>query len=79
MCKMITVFTLNACIDTPDTSWSEQNGRRFVDDIFKCITLDESYYIFIQISLTLVCEGKIDNTYSLNQTSVTPSGGIGPQ
>ena len=38
-----------------------QNGRRFADDMFKCIFLNENVWIPIEISLTFVPKGSISN------------------
>ena len=42
-----------------------QNGRRFADDIFKCIFLNENVRISIQFSLKFVPKGPIDNKSAL--------------
>ena len=39
----------------------KQNGRHFLDDIFKCIFLNENMWISIKISLEFVSEGPITN------------------
>ena len=44
-----------------------QNGRRFADDIFKCIFLNENIWIQIKISLKFVPKGKIDKIQPLVQ------------
>ena len=44
-----------------------QNGRHFPDDIFKCIFMNEKFWISIQISLNFVPRGPIDNTWALVQ------------
>ena len=44
-----------------------QNGRHFPDDIFKCIFLNESIWISIEISLKLVPKGPINNIPALVQ------------
>ena len=44
-----------------------QNGRRFAADMFKCIFLNESYFILIQISLKFVPRGPISNNPTLVQ------------
>ena len=44
-----------------------QNGRHFPDDIFKCIFLNESKRILIEISLKFVPKGPIDNIPALVQ------------
>ena len=38
-----------------------QNGNHFVNDIFKCILLNEKFCILIPISLKFVPKGPIDN------------------
>ena len=42
-----------------------QNGRHFADGIYRCISLNEKYYIVIEISLEFVPEGPIDNKPAL--------------
>ena len=44
-----------------------QNGRHFADDISKCISLNESDWISIEISLKLVPKGPINNIPALVQ------------
>ena len=44
-----------------------QDGRHFPDDIFRCIFLNESIWIAINISLSFVPEGPIDNIPTLVQ------------
>ena len=44
-----------------------QNGRRFADDIFRCIFLNEKFCILVKISLKLVPKGPIDNEPALVQ------------
>ena len=44
-----------------------QNGRHFADDIFKCIFLNESVWIPIDISLKFVPKGPINNNPALVQ------------
>ena len=44
-----------------------QNGRRFTDDIFKCIFLNENVSIAIEISLKFVPKGPINNIPALVQ------------
>ena len=45
-----------------NTLMPRQNGRHFADDIFKCIFLNENIWIPIEISLTCVPKGPINNT-----------------
>ena len=42
-----------------------QNGRHFADDIFKCIVLNESVWIPIEMSLKLVPNDPINNIPAL--------------
>ena len=44
-----------------------QDGCLFTDDIFKCISLDESTWILIKISLKFVPKGPINNIPALVQ------------
>ena len=44
-----------------------QNGRHFPDDVIKCIFLNESIWISIEISLKLVPKGPINNIPALVQ------------
>ena len=38
-----------------------QNGHQFAENIFKGISLDENYFIFIRISLRVVLTIPVDN------------------
>ena len=44
-----------------------QNGRHFPDDIFKCIFLNEKFWIPIKISLKFVPKGPINNIPAMVQ------------
>ena len=44
-----------------------QNGRRFPDDIFKCIFLNENAWISLKISLKFIPKVRIDNIPALVQ------------
>ena len=44
-----------------------QNGRRFADDSFKCIFLNENVLILIKISLNFIPKGPINNIPALVQ------------
>ena len=44
-----------------------QNGRRFADDIFKCIFVNENAWILIKMSLKFVPKGPINNIPALVQ------------
>ena len=37
-----------------------QNGLHFADDIYKCIFVNENFYILLQITLMFVPKGAID-------------------
>ena len=50
-----------------NSSPPEQNGRRFADDIFRCIFVNEKFCIFIKISLKFAPNGPIDNNPALVQ------------
>ena len=52
-------------ISIPFNSSSRWNGRRFVDDIFKCISLNETIWISIKISLKSAPKGRIDKRWAL--------------
>ena len=47
-----------------------QNGRHFADDMFKCIFLNVNVWIPIEISLTFVPKGSINNIPALFQIMV---------
>ena len=42
-----------------------QDDRHFADDIFRCISVNEMFYILIKTSLKLVSKGSIDNNAAL--------------
>ena len=42
-----------------------QNGRRFADDMFECVFMNEKFCISIQISLNFVSKGPTDNKSAL--------------
>ena len=50
-----------------NTLGPRQKGRHFADDIFKCIFLNESVWISINISLKFVPYGQINNIAALVQ------------
>ena len=50
-----------------DTLRPRQNGRHAVDDIFKCIFLNENIWILTKISLNYVPYGLMDNMAALVQ------------
>ena len=56
-----------ANIGSFDTLRPRQNGRRFEDDTFKCIFLNENVIISIKISLKFDCKGPMNNISSLVQ------------
>ena len=42
-----------------------QNGRHFTDDNFRCVFVNEKFYIFNKIALKFVLRGPIDNNPAL--------------
>ena len=54
--------------DESNTLKPRQNGRRFSDDVFNCIVLNENAWIFFKISLNFVLKGPINNIPALDQT-----------
>ena len=42
-----------------------QDGRHFADDIFKCVSVNETLCILIKISLKFVPDGPVDNNPAL--------------
>ena len=42
-----------------------QDGRRFTNDIFICIFVNEIFFILIKISLKFILKGPIDNNPAL--------------
>ena len=46
---------------------TRQNGRRFLDSIFKCIFLNENVWISIKVSLQFIPKGPINNIPALVQ------------
>ena len=59
-------------VSAGNTSWPEQIGRHFADDIFKCIFFNKIDCILIQISLKFVREGPIDKKFTLDQLVISP-------
>ena len=43
----------------------EQNVHHFADNIFRCIFMNEKFWILIEISLTFVPKGPIDSDSAL--------------
>ena len=50
-------------LNSPPPPW--QNGRHFADGISRCIFVNEKFYILIEMSLTFVPNGPIDNNPAL--------------
>ena len=63
-CKLAAILLRAQCVNTLRP---RQNGRHFADDMFKCIFLNENLWIPIEISLTFVPKGSIDNIPALVQ------------
>ena len=62
-------YVCQVLIDGSDvnTLRPRQHGRHFPDDIFRCIFLNENIWIAINISLSFVPKGPIDNIPALVQ------------
>ena len=65
-CKMSAILSRSRC-DNLNTLRPRQNGRRFADDTFKRIFLNENVRISIKISLKFVTKGPINNIPALVQ------------
>ena len=55
----------NSALQNINTLRPIQNGRRFADDIFKCIFLNENAWISLKISLKFVPKVQINNIRAL--------------
>ena len=58
------------CMYMINTLRLRQNGGQFADNIFKCIFLNEHFWIPIKISLKFVPKGRINNIPALVQIMV---------
>ena len=65
--KYIFVLSTHIILLLVNTWRPRQNGRRFADDVFKSIFLNENKWISIKISLKFVPKGQINNIPSLVQ------------
>ena len=50
------------CSKSVNSSHPGKNGRHFVDDIFKCIFLNEKFCVLIRILSKFVPKGLIENS-----------------
>ena len=66
-CPGVLAFLMVAIVNKVNTLRPRQNGRRFADDIFKCIFVNENVWIPIKISLRFVPKGPINNIPALVQ------------
>ena len=55
-------------ISSSNSSPPVQNGRHFVDDIFRCIFVNEKFCDLIESTLKIVHKGPVDNNTALVQT-----------
>ena len=62
MCDMSSIGSGDGLTHSPP--W--QNGRRFADNIFRCIFMNEKFCILIKISLKFVPKDPIDNNSALD-------------
>ena len=51
--------------DIINSSPPGQNGRHFADNVFRCIFVNEKFFIMIKFSLKFVPKGQIDNNTAL--------------
>ena len=65
ICRKINTSRMFWVLILIDTSKPRQNSRRFPDDNFKCIFLNENTWIAIKISLKFVHKGPIGNIPAL--------------
>ena len=63
---------------TRKTSPTNQNGRRFADDVFKCIFLNKNIWISHKISLKILTKVQINNTPALVQILAWRRSGVKP-
>ena len=67
ICFLISTLISMLYLVWVNTMRPRQNGRRFADDTFKCISLNENVRISIKISLKFVPKGPINNNLALVQ------------
>ena len=67
ICSSLTSRNIRQRITSLNKSLPGQNGRRFEDDIFKCIFMNLKLCVFIRISLTFVPKFPINNITALVQ------------
>ena len=58
-------YYVHGIMDWFNSSPPGQNGRNFTDDIFRCIFVNDFFFILIKISLKFVPNGSIDNNLAL--------------
>ena len=65
--KIFQLFNIRPCKFEKwvNTTSHGQGGRHFADGIFRCIFVNEKFYILFEISLKFVPKGPIDNNPSL--------------
>ena len=66
-CWHVVKWTLWTNLCELNTLSPRQNGRRFEDDVFKCIFLNENVWISLKISLKFVPKDPINNIPALVQ------------
>ena len=65
ICSEVLIYDDTTAVFTFNSSSSGQNGCHFVDDIIRCIFVNEKFCIFIKMSLKFVPMGPIDNNPAL--------------
>ena len=70
----VLVLYINCCRDCKAQAVNilppRQHGRRFADDIFKCVVLNGNVWIAIKISQNFVPKGRIDNNQGIGLDNV---------
>ena len=64
--QVMSLYVAGLHHDAVNSSPLGQNGRHFTEDIFRCIFVNEKFYILIKISLTFIPKGQIGNNPALN-------------
>ena len=78
MCRFLEFFRRWTQWGNVNTLRPRHNGRNFAYDIFKCIFLNENFWIPIKISMEFVSKGPINNIPSLFQIMVWRRAGAKP-
>ena len=66
-CVLLWLYFHWSMFHVVNTLRPRQNGHHFANNIFKCIFMDEKFYILLRISLKFVPKGSIENKPALVQ------------